>query len=269
MRFINPNLYIAAVAAVLLFLGTQFLFFKARYKKALVIVSIVLLLVASVYPLALYKDILSNVSVYCKLRALPFSEVFVVLGVPFFAISFIWVRKTVLGKWKKMVTGTNILMILFCSLFVMMPFVKPIIRPYSFEFENKWLGGVCIQSTASSSGSACLATLFRLYGENMSEAEISEAAFSSLSGTESWYMARYARSKGYTYEFSHIKNITEATSPSIVGIKLANYAQFITFMKKDGDSYYIGDPVTGTEILTAEEFAESYQLTGLALSIKK
>ena len=93
---------------------------------------------------------------------------------------------------------------------LIIPYLKPIVlRPRWNEFRNNWSDGVCLQSSESSCGPACVTTLLRLRGQTVTEQEIARACFTSRTGTENWYLARTLRERGLSVQFVLQTNLAE------------------------------------------------------------
>jgi hypothetical protein len=80
---------------------------------------------------------------------------------------------------------------------LLVPYLKPIVRPPNWKlFQDRWSEDVCLQTSESSCGPACAATLLRRFGKTAVEEQIARASFTSRSGTENWYLARTLRQRG-------------------------------------------------------------------------
>jgi Peptidase C39 family len=101
--------------------------------------------------------------------------------------------RRIAGRW--FFPGTLILGLL-------VPYAKPILRPPRWgEFQDRWSEGVCLQTSESSCGPACAATLLRQLGKPATEKELARASYTSRSGTENWYLARTLRQRGIQVRF--------------------------------------------------------------------
>jgi predicted double-glycine peptidase len=153
------------------------------------------------------------------------------------------------------------------------PYLKPVVnRPDWNSFQEKWSDNVCLQSTGSSCGPSCLATLLRLHGENRTEKQIAQEAFTSGTGTENWYLARVARKHGRRIRF--IKEAADSDLfhfPAIAGVRLLKgeaSGHFITILGREGDKYVIGDPLEGRTKLDLKELKEAYAFTGFFMIVE-
>ncbi|MBU3955990.1 hypothetical protein KJ633_05965 [bacterium] len=101
-------------------------------------------------------------------------------------------------------------------LLIFLPFVKPVLTPVAlfFDLNNQWKDGVCLQSTPSTCGPCSLAITLKYYGVDASEKEVARASYTSLTGTEIWYLARYAKKKGFVVAY-YEKEISVRSSCSV------------------------------------------------------
>lgn len=167
------------------------------------------------------------------------------------------------GKNSKWV-GVVLLIVL-----LMAPYIKPIIRPLSIDKEKGWNGEVCLQSTGATCGPASLATIFNVFGIHKHESEIAKASYSSNSGTEIWYLLRYAKSNGLNYNCMEKHNIMEVQPPAIVGVYLGNIGHFITILGIQQDSVIIGDPLDGRNGYPKTKFEQIYRMDGFVVEFRK
>jgi peptidase C39-like protein len=122
------------------------------------------------------------------------------------------------------------------------PYFKPIVRPPDWkQFQDKWLDDVCLQTSESSCGPACAATVLRRFGKNVTEEEIARESFTSRNGTENWYLARALRKRGLRVRFTFQSDPSKPWPfPSIAGVRLpasGNNGHFITVLDHMGDKY--------------------------------
>lgn len=150
------------------------------------------------------------------------------------------------------------------------PFLKPVLAPLpEREFREVWTKTVCVQSTLATCGPASLATILRAMGREAKDRDIARAAHSYRGGTEAWYLARYARARGLNAEFRHGKGFpAEVRWPAIVGVTVEEGREhFLPILGREGDRYFVGDPMIGPERLSREELEKRYGFTGFALEI--
>ena len=154
----------------------------------------------------------------------------------------------------------------------MVPYLKPIVRRPDWNmFRDVWSDDVCLQTSESSCGPACAATILRRLGKSATEKEIAAAAFTSRNGTENWYLARALRARGAQVQFVYEPDLNKPWPfPAIAGVRLpesGNAGHFITVLDRVGDRYVIGDPITGKTVQTQSELRGSYDFTGFFLVI--
>ena len=155
---------------------------------------------------------------------------------------------------------------------LMVPYLKPIVRRPDWNlFRDVWSDDVCLQTSESSCGPACAATILRRLGKSATEKEIAAAAFTSRNGTENWYLARALRARGAQVQFVYEPDLNKPWPfPAIAGVRLpesGNAGHFITVLDRVGDRYVIGDPITGKTVQTQSELRGSYDFTGFFMVI--
>lgn len=186
-------------------------------------------------------------------------------------IDFIEISNSFLGFFIGLLTPLRQSLFLNLSvltIFLIIPYIKPIIRPTSISRESGWSDNVCLQSTGATCGPSCLATIFKYYNINKTESEIAKKSYTCASGTEIWYLLRYAKSQGLKYKCSIQDNINFIKSPAIIGIKLGTIGHFITFLGINNSNYIIGDPLDGKSEITKELFNQK-NLDGLVVEFYK
>jgi hypothetical protein len=155
---------------------------------------------------------------------------------------------------------------------LLVPYAKPILRPPRWgEFQERWSEGVCLQTSESSCGPACAATLLRQFGRPATEKDIARASFTSRSGTENWYLARTLRQRGILVRFCLQRDPNKPwPMPSIAGVRLSNFGNsghFITILGQADDKYVVGDPLEGKLVLSKSALLEKYTFTGFFLRL--
>jgi hypothetical protein len=156
---------------------------------------------------------------------------------------------------------------------LLVPYLKPLLRPPDWkQFQKKWSDDVCLQTSESSCGPACAATLLRQLGKTATEEEIAKASFTSRNGTENWYLARTLRGRGCEVRFALETDANKPWPfPAIAGVRLpnsGNNGHFITVLDRIGDKYVIGDPLEGKLTQTQADLRDSYEFTGFFLIVK-
>lgn len=157
----------------------------------------------------------------------------------------------------------------------LVPHLKPFLGPLDDEeFKEQWSGGICLQSTGSTCGPASTCTILKSFGieaKEAKEADLAREAYSYGSGTESWYLARAIRNRGFQAVFRRGEGLDDSIQfPAVVGVLLSGGAgHFIPILGKEGDSYVLGDPLRKKEMRTREELEQSYEFTGFYLEITR
>jgi predicted double-glycine peptidase len=153
-----------------------------------------------------------------------------------------------------------------CVIPTMKTFVGPIPQA---SFRDRWKDQVCLQSTSSTCGAASLATVLKHFGAEVTEAQLASEAHSYVGGTEAWYLARCARSRGYSVRFSTGDGLDpDAGFPAIVGVR-KGFGHFIPVLGRQGNGFVTGDPLVGREVLSLPQLTERYELTGFRMTITK
>ena len=121
------------------------------------------------------------------------------------------------------------------SVGIAIPYLKPLRYPARFsDFRDMWSGKVCLQSTGSSCGPACAATLLRHFGIKATELEIARECFTSASGTENWYLARALRRRGLKVLFLTQMPVGGLPAPCIAGVQEGGAGHFVTVLEDLG-----------------------------------
>lgn len=151
------------------------------------------------------------------------------------------------------------------------PYIKPLLRPIpNSTFQEHWQGGVCFQSTDSTCGPASVCTILKKLGRDASERTVARAAYSSASGTEAWYLARYVRSLGFLAKFDFRETFSPSAGlPAVVGVRIEGAGHFIAVLAVNDGKVNFADPLTGEETLPLAEFQKRYEFTGFHLVISK
>jgi hypothetical protein len=152
-----------------------------------------------------------------------------------------------------------------------LPYFKMIMTPLNLsDLHDQWAHDACLQSTASTCGPASCASILRFFGCPSSERELAEGAYSSASGTEAWYLARYMRSRGFSPEFDFRHTFTPTVPlPALVGVRLGGFGHFIAVLKISDGLVTFVDPLSGKRELELAEFMKAYSFTGFHMSVPK
>ncbi|HEX2951469.1 MAG TPA: cysteine peptidase family C39 domain-containing protein [Armatimonadota bacterium] len=162
-------------------------------------------------------------------------------------------------------------------LFIAVPFLKPIMNPVEeyHHLKNRWKGNVCLQTSGSTCGPASMATIFAFYGMTKNEREIAEACYTSYTGTELWYLLRYAKQHGLQITYLQPCRLPDIPAPALLGTTAilsdgpVQSGHFITLLGKMGNGYIIADPENGSRVLTEDQFIHIYGRLCNAISFTK
>ncbi len=174
------------------------------------------------------------------------------------------------GVWAAVLPRVmRVLPLLGVAALVIAPVMKPFVGPLpDGALDDVWVDGVCLQSTPSTCGAASMATILRFHGCTTTESEVATEAHSYAGGTEAWYLARTARSRGFDVRFEFAQGFRGSLDlPAVVGVRLGQLGHFIPILARGEDGFLIGDPLRGREILTAEALLERYDFTGFAMPV--
>lgn len=210
-----------------------------------------------------YAHIIQEPAWYVEFRSIPGVEMLSGLsGLIFGALE---IRKPLTGKWRHVISTWTMFRISILAVFI--PFAKPILLPLTgVALQENWKDGVCIQSTAATCGPCSLATVFKSLGKEATEREIARGAFSGRTGTENWYLIRYARRHGVDARIGYTTDLKSVKPPAILGVKLEGGAgHFITYLGDQDRRRIIGDPLSGRFLLTDEVFHQLYDYAGMAI----
>lgn len=263
-----PNFILSLLLGLLLFSISTKLFNsinKLWYKIVFLIISFILALISLSIPATYLIGHIGANPLYAQFRATPYTELLVILAAPFTAVFNSWLTKKTCSTQTWTITCLCLITML---LYISLPFIKPLIRPQTVT-NTKWVDNVVLQTTPATCGPSSLATIFKYYGKEDSEANIAKQAFTSATGTENWYLARYAHSQGFDYQFLHINDLKKAPAPAIIGVRLGSFGHFITFFGYHNGIYEIADSLTGRAFLSDEQFHHQYHYTGFVLYIKQ
>ena len=218
-------------------------------------------------PAAYLSDLIGANPYYAGFRSLPFAELLVALAAPLAGVfsAGLAAKKTQSVSKRIIYRGSLVGVLLYISL----PFIKPLLMPLpNHIISNQWVDGVVLQTTPSTCGPSSMATILNHYGVKDSEANITKQVFSSLTGTENWYLARYAQSQGFQYQFLHEPELNKVPTPSIIGVKLGRAGHYITLLDHKNGTYLIADSLSGLQPMTLEEFNRKYLYNGFVLHVK-
>lgn len=268
--FINPNLYASLILSALLYWAGIVLARRISGGRALYIVGALLLLlcIPALSFLLYYLHLFDDSLWYIRFRSIPGIECAVslcALFTGFVMAGFLHRRGSSLAGILRI--AVNVLMVIL----IVTPFIKPILTPVAkvTSFRDCWKDGVCLQSGTSTCGPSSLATVFKAYGMDFTEEKISRSCYSCSTGTENWYLIRYAERNGFKVKLMSVANTAEIPCPSILGARLGGIGHFIILLGHDGDNLVIGDPLCGRLVLTPDAFRKRYTFDGFAMNFSR
>lgn len=258
MNFINPNLYPALFLGLSLSVVGNYSQVWGQSLKNWQFVGLLGLLVLPFASIAgYYLHFFEPPIWYIEWRSLPYTEILV--GLVGWVVGY-FCKKLIQEPFPSLFLGA-----LISAGLVFLPFLKPILRPIRLPLTDKWQAEVCLQSCASTCGAASLATLFKLQQLHRTEPEIAQNAYSCGSGTEIWYLLRYARAQGLKLNPLIINSLEDLQKPALLGTSIgANYGHFVVFLGKTAKGYQIADPLKGSLQLSPTEFQNLYTLHPIA-----
>lgn len=262
--FVNINfIFSLALGLSLFFISTNTTkLLNTPHRRAVLMGgSLFLALISFIIPITYVIGTIGENPTYAEFRAYPYTELLVVLFAPCAGV----INGLITNKKANPVLTSLCLMVMV--LYVSSPFIKPLIRPLQKNLQNKWQDNVAIQSTGSTCGPSSLATILNYYGKQDTEANIAQHAYTSSSSTENWYLARYAHSQGFDYQFLTVAKLDQVPTPSIIGVRLGYIGYFIVLLGTKNGLYEIADSLSGRAFLTERQFNQKYRYTGFALHI--
>ncbi len=255
---INPTVYPTFVTAVLLFwLGRKF------FSSRVLLFTAILLAQPCIVSDLFYTHLLDRWIWFCTFRAAPYSEL-TFAGIGLLA-GMLYGRMAPESFGEKLVVPVALFVVLG------LPFSKSALAPVDLSLLKPVCNTeVCLQSTTSTCGPSSAATILKLHGVQSSERELARAAFTYKGGTESWYLARALRNRGFKTEF--ILQRTESANipaPSIAGVVLpGGTGHFIAILDSTPEAITIGDPLSGKSVIRRADLRKQYQFTGFFLSVQ-
>ncbi len=114
------------------------------------------------------------------------------------------------------------------------------------------------------------ATILKSFGERASEKQLATECFTYRGGTESWYLVRAFRRRGFeAHVVVQSPDITSLPSPAIAGVVLGRgVGHFIAVLNETADDVIIGDPMKGKLVIKKTELKNYYRLTGFFLVVR-
>lgn len=258
-------LVIPTLAIAYLLSGVAMAVFRSesRIARWILLALAVPLAVPAILFVVYYLHCFDNAAWFYQFRALPLSEL-TAGGIGLLAGSF---ASVIRGRRGVIIP----LSFAFLTLGIIAPHIKPLIAPLPAScFQNRWNGEVCLQSTGSSCGLASAASILRAVGIDTTEAEIAGKCFTYRGGTESWYLARFMRSRGFDVRFVCAASQTSNVPvPSIAGVRVGGFGHFIPIISETGTTFITGDPLVGRQEWPKDEIRRHFNLTGFFMEIRR
>ena len=258
----NPN-WLGVTSSILAIVAFFVVYSTAKNRPTKTRILLALLALVAAIPGAsfatYYAHILPEPSWYYQFRSITGTEILVLfLGVAGGLAS------TLLPQ------VVRILPLLGVAAFSIVPYIKPFIGPIAGDvLKDQWDDAICLQSTSSTCGAASTATILRYLGGEATESELAAEAHSYNGGTEAWYLARSARSRGFDVHFDFTTSFSPGGGlPAVVGVRLGTIGHFIAILGREGDTFLVGDPLIGRELLSLEDLQQRYAFTGFHMRIK-
>lgn len=208
-----------------------------------------------------YLHVLDHAKWFYEFRSLPFTEL-AAAGAGLSA-----------GALAELAAGgkllTRPLLVTLLSIGIAGPYLKPILTPVGpSRFADRWRDGVCLQSTESSCGAASAATVLRALGVCLREQDLARECFTSLGGTENWYLARAFRRRGFDVRYRIESGLpADLRTPAIAGVRIGDAGHFIAILESADKAYVTGDPLVGREEVPAERMTNTFYFTGFFMEI--
>ena len=181
-------------------------------------------------------------------------------------IGFITVKAdTAKVRWKLF----NKYFYIIAVLLIIPPNMQCIGIPINYEnLKSEWREEVCIQSEGFTCAPSAIATVFRYFGQEKTEAEVAKSVYTNPTGTSVYEIIRYIRKNGMKVECFYEKDLSKIPVPSILDVNVSNIGHVIVYLGSDNGSYIIGDPLEGRVVLTKDEFQKRYKFDGFVMSVE-
>lgn len=241
---------------------------KASRKVAVCFCGLAALWAVPALAYAIYYSALLGEPIWLyRLRTIPGSEM---LAAPAGILAG-WAQTRWVVSWGLTRIGRRFLVPVALGFTLALPYLKPLLRPLDRTLlREHWQGNVCLQSSVSTCGPACAATLVRGFGGNLTERQLAEEAFTCTTGTENWYLARALRRHGYETSFV-LGEPAKAPVAAIAGVRLkqlGDSGHFIALLERQEDKLVIADPMSGLRTNSIAELEKEYGFTGFFLIIR-
>lgn len=153
---------------------------------------------------------------------------------------------------------------------VSIPFIKPLLDPINLNaLGTSCPDNICMQTTYSTCGPSCAASLLLLLGGEASEQSLAREALTSRGGTELWYLARAFRRRGFTTKYVVNSSAPDKfPAPAVAGVILTGgTGHFIALASRSGDQITVLDPLKGRFTMGDADLKRNYRFSGVFLLI--
>jgi len=289
LSFININWYIALAFCLVFFIGGRQLAEvpggTPRARRAVGLVLLAFALPSLLFPIAYLSEAVATSAWYNTFRAINRIELLCALVAPVAGYATYQKPPSPYRSYGEPFSTTAAraikpLAFPFCVVLISVNFAGPLLKPLekNAEFMDIWADrGVFVQSVPYTSGPASL--INAMYSLNYfadSEYQAVKGTYTDRSGTEFWYLARYAVNHGYRTKFVGSPGVENAPIPSIMPVsrlspeydELRGTQTYIALLGRTGQgTLYIADPVIGRLELGSTEFLNYYSDPDLVLAL--
>jgi len=146
---------------------------------------------------------------------------------------------------------------------------RPWWRPLPLDqLQDRWMDGVCLQSTPATCGPCAAATALRQLGRDASEADLAREAATDTGGTLNWLLVRALRDRGVTARLTAPDRLDEVRPPAIIGVLLpTGVGHYVAYLGRERGRHLVGEPLVGPLRLSDEAFAERYRFERFAVEL--
>jgi hypothetical protein len=211
-----------------------------------------------------YLRLVDSVPLYYSLRSLPYMEV----SSGMLGLGAGIVAREMHARNMRLAVAV---LVPAMAVVALLPYVKNVFAPLdTAPIMERWDGQYCLQSTGRTCGPACLATFLSLAGKKETERDVARNSLTTASGTEVWYLARYAREKGLAAVFEQVALEGLKGKRGIIGVKLGGSVagHFLALLGCDGKTVEYVDPMHGHKTTDMGTFRNAYEYTGFLMSLK-
>jgi hypothetical protein len=220
--------------------------------------------IPGMFVLADYTHVFRSSAWFYEFRTAPYSEISIA-GLGFLA-GYLYSLIGPEGKGEKAIWPIALFVL------VSIPFIKPILDPINVDaLRTTCPDNVCLQTTYSTCGPSCAASILLSLGRNASEQSLAREALTSKGGTELWYLARAVRRQGFGTEYAVNSSAPDKfPAPAVAGVVLSGgTGHFIALVSRSGDQITVVDPLKGRFTVSDVELKQKYHFSGVFLLIRR